>query len=103
MSDQEIETGRRWNEEIAKALDDTDFGLVCVTADQHAPWLMFEAGGLAKRLGVGRVVPLRIGLKSAQLKEPLARFQGVDLDKEGVRKLIQDIMVLRQDNPLAQA
>jgi hypothetical protein len=51
MSDQEIGTGRRWNEEIAKALDDTDFGIVCVTAqNQHAPWLMFEAGGLAKRL-----------------------------------------------------
>jgi hypothetical protein len=103
MSDQEIETGRRWNEEIAKALDDTDFGIVCVTAEnQHAPWLMFEAGGLAKRLGVGRVVPLRIGLKSAQLKEPLASFQGVDLNKEGVRRLVQDVMALR-DNPLSQA
>lgn len=100
MSDQEIETGRRWNEEIAKAPDDTDFGIVCVTAEnQHAPWLMFEAGGLAKRLGVGRVVPLLIGLKSAQLREPLASFQGVDLNKDGVRKLIQDIMALR-NNPL---
>jgi hypothetical protein len=103
MSEEAIESGRRWNEEIARALDDTDFGIVCVTAqNQHAPWLMFEAGALARRVGVGRVVPLRIHLTNAQLKEPLASFQGVELTKEGMRRLVQDIMRLR-DDPLSPA
>ncbi len=59
MSDEEIKSGTRWNDQVAKALDETDFGIVCVTAtNQHRPWLMFEAGALAKRLDAGRVVPL---------------------------------------------
>lgn len=62
---------------------------------------MYEAGALAKHLNVGRVVPLRVDLTSAQVEEPLASFQGRQLDKEGVRKLIRDIMALR-DSPLPQ-
>ncbi len=35
VSDEVIETGRRWSEEIVKALDETDFGIVCVTAENQ--------------------------------------------------------------------
>jgi hypothetical protein len=49
MSAEEIRSGDRWNSEIASALDDTNFGIVRVTrANQHSPWLIFEAGALAK-------------------------------------------------------
>ena len=51
MSDEEIASGTRWNESMTRALDETEFGIVCVTlANQHQPWLMFEAGAIAKRL-----------------------------------------------------
>jgi TIR domain len=64
MSDADIGSGQRWNEAISKSLDETDFGIVCVTrANQHAPWLIFEAGALAKSVNEGRVVPLCIDLK----------------------------------------
>src|SRR5690348_3571721 len=66
MSDEEIESGTRWNDGIGRALEDTDFGIVCVTAaNQHKEWLMFEAGALAKRLATARVVPLCIDLPPA--------------------------------------
>jgi hypothetical protein len=49
MSDEDIDSGARWNDSIAKSLDDTHFGIVCATREnQHAPWLIFEAGALAK-------------------------------------------------------
>jgi len=97
MSNEEIESGMRWNDEIAEALDRTDFGIVCVTAsNQHKPWLMFEAGALAKRLQIGRVVPLCIDLAPAEVTGPLAAFQGRRLDKSGMGKLVQDIMTAGQ-------
>jgi hypothetical protein len=103
MSDEEIKSGTRWNDQVAKALDQTDFGIVCVTAsNQHQPWLMFEAGALAKRLDVGRLVPLCLDLAPADVTGPLEAFQGRCLDESGMKKLVQDMMVLR-DKPPAQA
>jgi hypothetical protein len=50
MSDNNIDGGARWNDALAKALEETDFGIVCVTcANQAAPWLNFEAGAVAKK------------------------------------------------------
>jgi hypothetical protein len=103
MSDEEIKSGTRWNDEVAKALDGTDFGIVCVTAsNQHQPWLMFEAGALAKRLDVGRLVPLCINLSPAEVTGPLEAFQARCLDELGMRRLVQDMMTLREKPP-AQA
>lgn len=71
MSEEAIESGARWNEEVSNALDQTSFEIICVTsANQHQPWLIFEAGALAKRVGenTARVVPLCIDLKSTEMQ-----------------------------------
>jgi hypothetical protein len=92
MSDEDIGSGQRWNEAISKSLDETHFGIVCVTrANQHAPWLIFEAGALAKSVDEGRVVPLCIDLPPADVTGPLAAFQGRSLDPAGVRRLVHDL------------
>lgn len=97
MSEEEIKSGARWNEQVAKALDETDFGIVCVTgSNQHAPWLIFEAGALAKRLDAGRVVPLCVDIPPSEVTGPLAAFQGRTLDEAGMRKLVQDVMAVRE-------
>jgi hypothetical protein len=91
---EDIASGARWNEAVAKSLDETDFGICCLTRDnQHAPWLVFEAGALAKRVEKGRVVPLYIDpdLEASEVTGPLAAFQGRQLDESGVRRLVQDI------------
>jgi TIR domain len=92
MSDEEIGSGQRWNEAIAHSLDETDLGIVCVTrANQHAPWLIFEAGAVAKSVKKGRVVPLYIDLLSTDITGPLEAFQGRSLDENGVRRLVHDL------------
>jgi hypothetical protein len=92
MSDEEIGSGQRWNDAIAKSLDETNFGIVCVTRDnQHAPWLIFEAGALAKSVKVARVVPLYVDLVSSDVTGPLAGFQGRSLDEAGMRRLVHDL------------
>ena len=100
MSDEELSSGTRWNDSIAAALEDTDFGIVCVTAaNQHQPWLMFEAGAIAKRLHTARVVPLCVDLPPVEVTGPLVAFQGRCLDCAGMRRLVHDISAVR-DEPL---
>jgi hypothetical protein len=53
------------------------FGIVCVTAaNQHAPWLIFEAGALAKHLEAARVMPLCIDLEPAAVTGALGGIPG---------------------------
>jgi hypothetical protein len=92
MSDEKIGSGARWNDAIAQALGETNFGVVCVTrTNQHAPWLIFEAGTLAKSVDLARVVPLCIDLSFSEVTGPLSAFQGRPLDRDGVSRLVYDI------------
>jgi hypothetical protein len=89
----EIPAGSRWNTEIADELSSTKFGIICVTkANQHEPWLQFEAGALAKTLDEQtRVCPYLIDMSEGELSGPLVAFQSVRADEAGTKKLVQDI------------
>jgi hypothetical protein len=92
MSDEAIGSGKRWRVAIGDALNDTDFGIVCVTRiNQHAPWLMFEAGALAKHLAFARVVPLCIDMETTDLSGPLSDWQARKLDRDGMKRVVSDI------------
>jgi hypothetical protein len=90
MSSRDIGPGRRWQVEIAAQLKETDFGIVCVTADnQAAPWLNFEAGALAKAVDTSHVIPLAIDLKLTDIKPPLGQFQALPATKDGVWQIVK--------------
>jgi TIR domain len=92
MSDEEIRSGDRWNREIANALDEINFGIICVTkSNQAAPWLLFEAGALAKSVTKGRIVPLCINLYPSDITGPLADFQSRRLDEADMKRLTHDL------------
>ena len=92
MSSQDIGSGTRWFAEIGRQLDETDFGIICLTPEnRESPWLMFESGALAKRLDLARVVPLYIGLKPSEVRPPLGMFQGVPLTSETIFDLVRDL------------
>lgn len=89
VSARDIMAGARWQEEIAVQLDETDFGLICVTRmNRSAEWLNFEAGALAKSLERSRVVPLAIGLGPTDIKNPLGQFQVKRPDKQGISDMV---------------
>jgi len=84
MSERDIEAGQRWNEQLASKLKETDFGIICLTPENlTAPWLLFEAGALAKALNNARVIPLLFDLDKVDLTFPLAQFQAVESNREG--------------------
>jgi tetratricopeptide (TPR) repeat protein len=89
MSDRDIEAGQRWNEQISLRLKDTSFGIVCLTSENlNAPWILFEAGALAKSVDSARVVPVLLGVRKADITFPLAQFQAVEADRDGIWDLI---------------
>jgi tetratricopeptide (TPR) repeat protein len=88
MSDRDLEAGQRWNEEISSKLKDTHFGIICLTRENlGAPWLLFEAGALAKAVDSARVVPVLLGVRRSDLTFPLAQFQAAEADESGLRSL----------------
>jgi len=97
-----ISPGERWQERIESELEQSEFGILCLTRDNwESPWLLFEAGAIAKRFTstqVSRVVPYLIDdLPPAAERSPLAQFQRVRADREGTYRLIEAINNARQN------
>jgi tetratricopeptide (TPR) repeat protein len=104
MSERDIGAGQRWNEQISARLRNTHFGIICLTPENlHAPWLLFEAGAVAKTLEVARVVPVLFDMRKADLGLPLAQFQSVEVDREGMFELVSAMNRSLEDQQLPGA
>lgn len=89
VSSEDIDKGARWSTDIAKELEDSTFGLLCVTKENlEAPWLLFEAGALSKMMDKSYVCPFIFDLKRAEVKGPILQFQSTIFEKEDVKKLV---------------
>jgi len=103
VSSKDIFAGARWQAEIASELEATNFGIVCVTKEnQHAPWLNFEAGALAKAVDSSRLVPLAVDLKPSDIEIPLGQFQAQPANEEGLAYIASSINVA-SPTPLPEA
>ncbi len=92
VSDLDISAGERWSQEIAAQLEACDFGVICVTRDSlNKPWVLFEAGALAKSMKDSRVVPLLLDLEFSELGGPLAQFQAKKIEQSSIEELIKSI------------
>src|SRR5690606_36300357 len=75
ISTRGIGSGELWFPAINKELAETSIGIVCLTKENlNAPWILFEAGALAKGLTSNRVITLLIDLEVADIRDPLAQF-----------------------------
>jgi TIR domain len=88
-----ISPGEAWVQRLGTELEQSEFGILCLTAENsQAPWLLFEAGAIAKKFGASRVVPYLIDeLPAASDRSPLAQFQHVRADREGTYRLVESI------------
>ena len=101
----EMDMGTRWSAEIGSQLDETSFGIICVTPENvTAPWLNFEAGALGKSIKGAQthVVPLLLGFRSSSdLQPPLGQFQAALAHEADVRRVIRTINGLAEP-PLSE-
>lgn len=93
MSAESIDKGERWSLDISKQLEETHFGVICVTPENiEAPWVLFEAGALSKSMEKAKVSPLLFGLGPSDFSgSPMLQFQLTLFKKEDFLKLLHSM------------
>jgi phosphoglycolate phosphatase-like HAD superfamily hydrolase len=95
MAEHDLAPGTRWNPELARNLDQSATGIICVTPDnKQSSWLLFEAGALsrtfANQTDERRVFPLLFGVDNSDLHpSPLAQFQAVELKVDSAAAMLE--------------
>jgi Ricin-type beta-trefoil lectin domain-like/TIR domain len=88
----EIHTGVNWLNAIRTALSECNFGILCLTKDNCTkPWILFEAGALAKVLDHSLVCPYLIDMDPQDLPMPLLSFQAAVANEQGTRDLVRSL------------
>lgn len=92
VSSEDIDKGARWSTDIAKELEDSTFGILCVTKENlNAPWLSFEAGALSKTIDKAFVSPFLFDIKRSEIDGPILQFQSTIFQKEDIKKLVKTL------------
>lgn len=92
LSQADIEPGQRWADTLAEQLNNSHLGIICITRDNvTSPWVLFEAGALSKAISQTQVIPLLLDLSVRDLVGPLAQFQAVKVEREGLLKTISSL------------
>ena len=92
LSQSDIEAGERWATKVAKELEASAFGILAITRENlSSPWILFEAGALAKSMEEGRVIPLLLDLEFKDITGPLAQFMAKKVERGGVVEVIHSI------------
>ena len=88
MSNQDIAAGSRWAIEVGKELEQSNFGVLCLTRDNlDAPWLLFEAGALSKVVEISAVCPYLLDVDVSEISGPLSQFQAKKNRQSGHTRL----------------
>jgi len=97
----DVEKGSRWNSEIAKELESSKMGIICVTRENlHSDWVLFEAGALSKSLESARLCPILFDIQNTDLTGPLKQFQTTEFNKNDFKKLVSAINANYGENKL---
>jgi hypothetical protein len=92
ISSGDINKGNRWSDTLAHELNDSQFGIICLTPyNIDAAWINFEAGALSKIIDRSFVSPFLFGVDSATLNGPLSQFQSTIFDKKDIFNLLTSI------------
>lgn len=104
MSQTDIDAGARWNRGIDEKLGETKFGIICLTrSNQSAPWILFEAGALAKTIEDTFVCPYLIDLDPANIPQgPLTQFQAKRANEKETWELVSTINKALKDGALPE-
>lgn len=104
VSSEDIDKGARWSTDIAKELEDSTFGILCVTKDNlEAPWLSFEAGALSKTMEKSFVTPFLFDIKRSEVKGPILQFQSTIFEKDDIKKMVKTLNKACGDSGISES
>jgi TIR domain len=97
VSEVDIPKGKRWGQEVAQALDETNTGIICVTPNNlNEPWLHFEAGALSKAVADAHVHPLCFHVEKSQLPGTLSQFQATVFERKDFLSLVNSLNAIQE-------
>jgi hypothetical protein len=103
VSSEDIAKGARWSLAIAKELQASSFGIICVTKENsESAWINFEAGALSREIETSLVTPFLFNLREAEIEGPLKQFQVVINEKSDILKLLTSINGKQGENRLEE-
>ena len=83
-----IDKGDSWDEAIAKGLNDSPVGILCLTKESiKSNYLHYEAGAISN-VPNSKVCTFLFGVNNADVEQPLGRFQNTKNEKEDILKLL---------------
>ena len=89
MSSKDIDRGTLWFSEVNDQLQNTSIGIICLTQENKVkPWILFEAGALAKGLSESRVCTFLIDLEPTDIGAPLSQFNHTSPTQDSLWGLI---------------
>jgi hypothetical protein len=96
LSSVDIDKGARWYSEIVDALEKSDIGLIILTQENLAnPWIMFEAGAVARSVERARVCLILFDIKKTDLRGPLSFFQATQYGQSSERGVVLEQLELK--------
>lgn len=100
----EVDRGTIWFSEIGAALNEVHDGIVCLTRENlNAPWILFEAGALARNFGSNRVCTFLIDVQAKDVSEPLSQFNHTLPTKESMLQLAKTLNERLNEDKLSDA
>ncbi|WP_181408901.1 toll/interleukin-1 receptor domain-containing protein [Schumannella soli] len=88
VSAKDIDKGANWTVELARELEDAEFGVICLAPDNlSSPWLNYEAGAITKSVH-SRVCPVLFGVEKSDVKAPIAQLQMTAIEPEDFKLLL---------------
>jgi len=93
LSASDIDAGARWSRRIQDELAASAFGVICLTrTNQLSPWILFEAGALAKTIEDAFVCPYLVDLAPSDLESgPLTQFQAKRATESDTLELVRSM------------
>jgi hypothetical protein len=92
LSSVDIEKGSRSTSEIAEALAAARAGIICLTPNNlKEPWILYEAGGVAKTVDKPLACTLLIDLEPSEVSKPLGDFQHTRLVEKELLQLVKTL------------
>lgn len=101
ISTKHIDRGALWFTEVADQLQNTTVGIICLTKENlNRPWILFEAGSLARGLTSSRVCTFLVDLQPTDIEPPLAQFNHTLPNESDMRSLIHTLNDSLKENKL---
>lgn len=104
MSNQDIEKGKFWVNEVVSGIEGSTVGIAVITpANVDRPWINFEAGALARAIepANGLVIPLLINMGNTLIQHsPLNTLQAARFEKGDFYRVVEAINSRLRPRPI---